>query len=100
MDILKFFSTFAVEIIKTITPKSWKGNKDMTINCNNSSRKSVEFFNNGATIMVFALEEGQYWFTIGEGYSTEAGAKKAAVKKMAKHGYTFNEQEMANLKIR
>lgn len=50
--------------------------------------------------MVFALEYGQYWFTIGEGYSTEAGAKKAAVKKMAKHGYTFNEQEMKKLKIR
>lgn len=27
---MKFFSTFAVEIIKTITPKSWKGNKVMT----------------------------------------------------------------------
>ena len=51
-------------------------------------------------IMVFALEDGEFWFTIGDGYATETGAKRAAVKKMAKHGYTFNEQEMKNLKIR
>ena len=50
--------------------------------------------------MVFALEDGEFWFTIGDGYATEAGAKRAAVKKMAKHGYTFNEHEMKNLKIR
>lgn len=71
-----------------------------TIKCNNSERKSVEFFNNGATIMVFAVQDGEYWFTIGKGYATEAGAKRAAVKKMAMFGYTFNEQEMKNLKIR
>ena len=71
-----------------------------TIKCNNSERKSVKFFNNGTDIMVFALEDGEFWFTIGDGYTTEAGAKRAAVKKMAKHGYTFNEQEMKNLKIR
>ena len=71
-----------------------------TIKCNNSERKSVKFFNNGTDIMVFALEDGEFWFTIGDGYATEAGAKRAAVKKMAKHGYTFNEQEMKNLQIR
>ena len=71
-----------------------------TIKCNNSERKSVKFFNNGTDIMVFALEDGEFWFTIGDGYATEAGAKRAAVKKMEKHGYTFNEQEMKNLKIR
>ena len=68
-----------------------------TINCNNSERKSVKFFNNGTTIMVFALEDGEYWFTIGDGYTTEAGAKRGAVKKMAKYGYTFDEKEMKNL---
>ena len=71
-----------------------------TIKCNNSERKAVKFFNNGTDIMVFALQDSEFWFTIGEGYATEAGAKRAAVKKMAKHGYTFNEQEMKNLKIR
>ena len=71
-----------------------------TIKCNNSERKAVEFFNNGKTIMVFALQDGEYWFTIGDGYSTENGAKRAAVRKMAEHGYTFNESEMKNLKIK
>ena len=71
-----------------------------TIKCNNSERKSVKFFNNGATIMVFAIEDGEFWFTIGEGYGTENGAKRAAVRVMAKYGYTFDAQEMKNLKIR
>ena len=84
-----------------LNSKTRKGTEIMTtIKCNNSERKSVKFFNNGTDIMVFALEDGEFWFTIGEGYATEAGAKRAAVKKMAKHGYTFNEQEMKNLKIR
>lgn len=72
----------------------------ITINCNNSTRKSVKFVPMSNCIMVFALEDGEYWFTIGDGYATESGAKKAAVKKMAQHGYTFNENEMKNLKIR
>ena len=50
--------------------------------------------------MVFAIEDGEYWFTIGKGYTTENGAKRAAVKTMAKYGYTFNEKEMKNLKIK
>lgn len=71
-----------------------------TIKCNNSERKAVEFWVNRKTIMVFALEDGEYWFTIGDGYSTENGAKRAAVRKMLMHGYTFNESEMKNLKIK
>ncbi len=71
-----------------------------TIKCNNSERKSVKFFNNGSTIIVFALEDGFFWFTIGDGYTTEAGAKRAAVRVMAKHGYTFDAEEMKNLKIK
>ena len=50
--------------------------------------------------MVFAIEDGEFWFTIGEGYGTENGAKRAAVRVMAKYGYTFDAQEMKNLKIR
>ena len=71
-----------------------------TIKCNNSERKSVKFFNNGNTILVFAIEDGEYWFSIGNGYTTLNGAKRAAVRTMAKYGYTFNESEMKNLKIK
>lgn len=71
----------------------------ITINCNNSKSKAVKFFNNGSTIMVFAIEEGEYWFTIGD-YRTEAGAKRAATRVMAKYGYTFDAQKMKNIKIR
>jgi hypothetical protein len=70
-----------------------------TIKCNNSERKAVKFFNNGTDIMVFALQDGEFWFTIGEGYATEAGAKRAAVKKMAKHGYTLNANELEALTL-
>ena len=71
----------------------------ITIKCNNSTQKAVRFFNNMNCILVFAIESGEYWFTIGE-YKTIAGAKKAAIKKMAKHGYTFNLEEMNKLKIK
>lgn len=72
----------------------------ITINCNNSEKKAVRFFNNGSTIMVFAIEEGEFWFTIGEGYKTENGAKRSAIRAMAKLGYTFDAQKIKNLKIR
>jgi hypothetical protein len=55
--------------------------------------------------MVYALEwDSEYqrfgfWFTIGEGYKTLAGAKRAAVKKMAKHGYTLNANELEALTL-
>jgi hypothetical protein len=71
-----------------------------TIKCNNSERKAVRFFNNGGSFMVFAMEDGEFWFTIGQYYKTESGAKRAATKTMAKYGYTFDEQKMKNLKIR
>lgn len=73
-----------------------------TIKCNNSERKAVEFFLNGGRkdeIMVFAIQDGEYWFTIGKFYKTVLGAKRAAVKVMAQHGYTFDANEMANLNI-
>ena len=72
----------------------------VTIKSNNSKMVAVKFVPMSNCIMVFALEDGEYWFTIGDGYATEAGAKRAAVKQMAKHGYTFNEQEMKNLTIK
>lgn len=70
-----------------------------TIKCNNSERKSVKFMNNGETIIVFALQDGEYWFEIGDGYCTANGAKKAAVREMKKQGYTFDANEMKNLQI-
>lgn len=73
-----------------------------TIKCNNSERKAVEFFLNGGRtdqIMVFAIQDNEYWFTIGKFYKTVSGAKRAAVKVMAQFGYTFDANEMANLKI-
>ena len=55
------------------------------IKCNNSERKSVQFTLNGGRkdeIMVFALQDGEYWFAVGNGrmYKTASGAKKAAMK--------------------
>ena len=73
-----------------------------TIKCNNSTSKAVQFFPNGGNmndIIVFAINGGDYWFTIGDGYKTIEGAKRAAIKKMALHGYTFNEAKMKALVI-
>lgn len=73
------------------------------VNATNSKIKAVRFLANGGNvndIMVFALEynhdtkQYEYWFTIGDGYKTLNGAKRAAVKKMAKHGYTLNQKEL------
>lgn len=72
------------------------------INCNNSESKAVEFILNGGRkdeIMVFAVIDTEYWFTVGTFYKTVTGAKRAAVKAMAKLGYTFDADEMSNLDI-
>lgn len=76
----------------------------VTIKCNNSARKAVKFSLNGGqkdSIIVTALQDGEYWFSVGNGhiYKTTSGAKKAAVKEMAQMGYTFDENEMKNLEI-
>ena len=74
----------------------------VTIKCNNSDNKSVKFMLNGGRkdqIMVFALEYGEYWFSIGSFFKTPAGAKRAAVREMGDMGYTFDENEMKNLVI-
>lgn len=72
------------------------------IKCDNSNNKSVYFFPNGGNmndILVFAQQDGEYWFTIGKGYKTIANAKRAAIKAMAKMGYTFDVEEMKMLAI-
>lgn len=71
-----------------------------TIKCNNSDHKAVSFFlNGGINILVMAMQDGEYWFTIGRGYKNAKTAKRAAVKEMAKSGYTFDATEMENLVI-
>lgn len=74
------------------------------IKCNNSERMSVQFTLNGGRkdeVMAFALQDGEYWFAIGNGrmYKTASGAKKAAMKEMAQFGYTFDTKEMGELEI-
>lgn len=69
----------------------------MEIKCNNSSSKMVRFMQNGInSIIVVALQDGEYWFTVGY-YKTLAGAKRAAKKQFAALGYTFDEKGLANL---
>ena len=74
----------------------------VAIKCNNSDSKAVSFFPNGGRadqIMVFATQDGEYWFSIGKSYKSAKSAKRAAVKAMLKHGYTFDTQEMESLTI-
>ena len=66
--------------------------------CNNSSSKSVTFFDNHTNIIAMAQQDGEYWFTIGY-FKTLAGAKRSAVKQLAALGYTFNDKEMKALAI-
>lgn len=72
----------------------------ISIKCNNSKSKSVAFFPNGGReddVMVFILEDGEFWFSLDNNYASLKNAKRAAVKKMAKMGYTFDVKEMENL---
>ena len=72
-----------------------------TIKCNNSDHKAVSFFpNGGINILVMAMQDGEYWFSIGNGYKNEKTAKRAAVKEFAKHGYTFDAKEMGKFGYR
>ena len=71
-----------------------------TIVCNNSTHKAVAFFPNGGfNILVMAMQDGEYWFTIGNGYKNVNGAKRGAVKEMARMGYTFDAKEMERLVV-
>ena len=71
----------------------------IAVKCNNSESKSLAFYANGGNekdIIVIAMQNGEYWFSVGN-YSSLKSAKNFAVKKMAKRGYTFNESELNNL---
>ena len=60
-----------------------------SIKCNNSERKSIVFFANGGNendIIVHAMQDGEYWFFVGN-YSSLKSAKRSASKKMAKYGF-------------
>lgn len=68
------------------------------IKCTNSN-KSVRFFRNGPEdIMVFACQEGEFWFTVGS-YKTLKGAKRSAVRKMSDHGYKVDMNALNKLSI-
>lgn len=69
----------------------------MAIITTNSASKAVKFINNDVTILVFALQDGAFWFEIGE-YTTLNGAKKAAQREMQKAGYICNVNELNALK--
>lgn len=73
--------------------------------CNNSKRKSVTFWRNGGKddqVMAFANQQSdiegyhEHWFTIGT-YKSLKNAKKAAVRAMRDHGYTFDQVELETL---
>lgn len=73
-----------------------------SIRCNNSNQISVLFIPNGgdlSDIFVFAEIDGEYWYKVGKSYKNAKNAKRAAVKSLAEHGYTFDEKEMAALEI-
>ena len=69
---------------------------------------AVDFMANGGNkndILVFAAQikyDGDikiiddYWFSIGR-FKTIKGAVRSAKKRMAEHGYCFNENEVENL---
>ena len=48
--------------------------------------------------MVFACQEGEFWFTVGS-YKTLKGAKRSAVRKMADHGYKVDMNALNNLSV-
>lgn len=73
------------------------------IYCNNSKTKSVSFMRNGGKedeIITTACQSydgyNEYWFTIGT-YKSLKNAKRAAVKAMKKHDYTFDQVELETL---
>ena len=62
-----------------------------TIYCTDT-RKSVEMMFNAdgfGGILVAAMQDGEYWFTIGW-FETEAGAVRSAKRQLANLGYTLN----------
>lgn len=56
------------------------------INCKNSDHKWVQLFNNGEQVIAMAMQDEDYWFTIGH-YKKETTAIRCAAKKMAQFGY-------------
>lgn len=61
-----------------------------TINCKNSTSKTVQIFEDGqGRILAAAMQDGEYWFTIGW-YKSEKTAIRASVKQLAKLGYELN----------
>ena len=67
---------------------------------NNDARVKAVFIPNGGNVnevLVFIDLDNEYWFSVGSFYKNLKNAKKAAVKKCAKFGYTFDEKKMESL---
>ena len=93
MDILKFFSTFAVEIIKTITPKSWKGNKVMTKELTLVSANSIEKAFNGMNELLADLKE-----ELGENrFQSEVYVTMLKVSSLIDSEFFRREREKSNI---
>ena len=72
-----------------------------SVKCINSTSKSVKFSLNGGekdSIVVTAIQDGEYWFYIGT-YKTLRNAKKQAVRQMAQLGYTIDQKEIDSLTL-
>ncbi len=72
-----------------------------SVKCINSESKTVKFSLNGGekdSIIVAAIQDGEYWFQIGI-YKTLRNAKKQAVRQMAQFGYTIDQKELDALTI-
>ena len=63
----------------------------MIIKVQDTKSISIEMIENAdgfGGILTMALQDGEYWFTVGW-YKTIANAKRGAAKQLAKLGYTF-----------
>lgn len=90
---MKFFSTFAVEIIKTITPKSWKGNKVMTKELTLVSANSIEKAFNGMNELLSDLKE-----ELGENrFQSEVYVTMLKVSSLIDSEFFRREREKSNI---
>lgn len=63
----------------------------MNIKVQGTKSISIEMIENAdgfGGILTMALQDGEYWFTVGW-YKTIANAKRGAAKQLARLGYTF-----------
>lgn len=66
-----------------------------------SEHKSVKIMANDSQVMAFALQDGEFWFTIGRDsepvFRSIPEAIAAARTQMGEQGYTLNEQDISRI---